>query len=52
MELTEQAIKEFAQIWAEDHPGEPIDQGKLKLAALAVLQAVEVLYNDDTYGKQ
>jgi len=48
MQLTDQSIKEFAQIWSQDHPGEPIDPDKLKRAAQAVMLAVELLYNDSS----
>ena len=44
MELTEKALKEFAVLWQEDHPGQYLSQAELTERASRVLRAFELVY--------
>lgn len=44
MELTEKALREFAQLWQEDHPDQYLSQAELTNKASRVLRAFELVY--------
>lgn len=46
MELTEQALKEFEQLWLEEHPGQTLTEQELLDKAARVMRAFEVVYKE------
>ncbi len=45
MKISDEAIKEFAQIWAEEHNGVMLTDAELKKAAETVLRAIKAVYD-------
>ncbi len=46
MQLSEQALKEFEEIWQHDHPGKILSREELFKIANKVIHIVEILYVD------
>lgn len=47
MQLTEEALKEFEELWKKDHPGQHIQPKALLDMATKVLNSVKIFYEKE-----
>lgn len=48
MEVSEQAYKEFEKVWRKHNPGKQVDPELLRRAAGRLLEAVNLIYGDES----
>lgn len=49
MQITEQALKEFKELWLKDHPGQTLEQDQLLEMASRVMEAVKLIHNSEEH---